>query len=129
MQLILFSEQKVRTRHDAVPAKATTLQLLVTEEKAEKATTATQGLLWLLRGLEFTCKALQIAQADTSKELSAAFTEAYGVTLKQYHNFVVKGIFAVCQSRASISHADPAPGRDEGLPLPQGLLCQIDFRP
>ena len=97
--------QKTRTRYLAEPSKSATLQELVTNEKADKSTTATQGLLWLIRGLEFTCKALQIAQADPSKELSAAFTEAYGVTLKQYHNFVVKGVFAVRFSyRAQCCH-------------------------
>ena len=51
--------------------------------------------MWLLRGLSFTCKALQIAQANKSKELSVSFSEAYEGTLKKFHNFVVKGIFAV----------------------------------
>lgn len=51
--------------------------------------------MWLLRGLAFTCKALQVAQANASTELSVAFTQGYEATLKKYHNFVVKGIFAV----------------------------------
>ena len=51
--------------------------------------------MWLLRGLSFTCKALQIAQANTTEELYAAFTKAYEGTLKKFHNFVVKGIFSV----------------------------------
>ena len=66
-------------------------------EKGEKKRTATEGLMWLLRGLAFTCKALQIAQADASAELSAAFTQGYEATLKKFHNFVVKGIFAVSE--------------------------------
>ena len=63
---------------------------------------ATEGLMWLLRGLSFTCKALQVAQANKAKELSASFSEAYEATLKKYHNFVVKGIFAVRERAASI---------------------------
>lgn len=51
--------------------------------------------MWLLRGLSFTCKALQNAQANQTEELSVAFSKAYEVTLKKYHNFVVKGVFAV----------------------------------
>ncbi len=51
--------------------------------------------MWLLRGLSFTCKALQNAQANKSEELAAAFTKSYEVTLKKFHNFVVKGIFGV----------------------------------
>lgn len=68
---------------------------MVLNEKGEKKRKATEGLLWLLRGLQFTCKALQSAQADASQELSAAFATAYDGTLKAFHNFVVKGVFSV----------------------------------
>jgi hypothetical protein len=51
--------------------------------------------MWLLRGLAFTQKSLQTAQTNPSEELSAAFTKGYEGSLKQYHNFVVKGVFAV----------------------------------
>lgn len=95
-------------------------------EKGEKKRTATEGLLWLLRGLAFTCKALQAAQADAAVELSAAFTQAYDVTLKKYHNFVVKGIFSVrapSSSYTSPAHArDGGAGRDEGVPVPRDVL-------
>lgn len=64
-------------------------------EMAEKKSTATQGLLWLTRGLSFTCKALQATQKDKNLELSAAFQNAYTSTLKEYHNFIVKQVFAV----------------------------------
>jgi len=53
--------------------------------------------MWLLRGLSFTCKALQNAQANKNEELATAFTSSYEVTLKKFHNFVVKGIFAVSE--------------------------------
>jgi Glycolipid transfer protein (GLTP) len=64
-------------------------------EKGEKKRTATEGLMWLVRGLAFTCQALNAMQADKSVELSAAFGRAYERTLKQFHNFVVKSAFAV----------------------------------
>jgi intein/homing endonuclease len=67
----------------------------VQNEKGEKKRTATEGLMWLLRGLSFTGTALQATQSNKSKELTASFSEAYDVTLKKYHNFVVKGIFSV----------------------------------
>ena len=51
--------------------------------------------MWLLRGLDFTSKALQNAQANQSEELSVAFSKAYEGTLKKHHNFVVKGVFSV----------------------------------
>ncbi|PPQ66332.1 hypothetical protein CVT26_011163 [Gymnopilus dilepis] len=108
---------KVRARYEAAPTLSSTLELLVENEKNEKKRTATEGLLWLLRGLSFTCKALQNAQSNKSEELSAAFTKSYDVTLKKFHNFVVKGIFAVamkaCPYRADFYTklaADPAGG-------------------
>ncbi|RPD78609.1 het-c2 protein [Lentinus tigrinus ALCF2SS1-7] len=108
---------KVRARYDAAPAQSSTLELLVVNEKGEKKRTATEGLMWLLRGLSFTCKALLAAQANPSTELSAAFTGSYEVTLKKFHNFVVKGIFSVamkaCPYRADFYSklaADPAGG-------------------
>ncbi|THH17872.1 hypothetical protein EW146_g3012 [Bondarzewia mesenterica] len=108
---------KVRARYDATPALSDTLERLVENEKGEKKRTATEGLMWLLRGLSFTCKALQNAQANQSEELSAAFSKSYEVTLKKFHNFVVKGIFAVsmkaCPYRADFFaklRADPAGG-------------------
>ncbi|KAI0088166.1 het-c2 protein [Irpex rosettiformis] len=87
--------EKVRTRYNAAPTQSATLEELVINEKGEKKRIATEGLLWLLRGLDFTCKALQNAQAKKETELTDAFTEAYGVTLKQYHSFVVRPIFAL----------------------------------
>ncbi|KAI0302692.1 het-c2 protein [Russula brevipes] len=108
---------KVRARYDEAPTLSNTLENLVLNEKGEKKRKATEGLLWLLRGLQFTCKALQSAQADASQELSAAFATAYDGTLKAFHNFVVKGVFAValkaCPYRADFFNklkADPAGG-------------------
>jgi hypothetical protein len=67
--------------------------------------------MWLLRGLSFTCKALESAQANPTEELSPAFTKSYEATLKKFHNFVVKGIFAVrALSPSSIDqNAAPTP--------------------
>ncbi|KAJ3807160.1 glycolipid transfer protein domain-containing protein [Lentinula lateritia] len=86
---------KVRARYDAAPAQSATLEELVKNEQGEKKRTATEGLMWLLRGLAFTCTALLNAQANENEELSVAFTKGYERTLKQYHNFLVKGIFSV----------------------------------
>ena len=85
----------MRARYDAEPSKSQTLELLVKNEMSEKKTTATQGLLWLTRGLSFTCKALQEAQASKQKELSEAFNASYEKTLKTHHSFVVRPVFAV----------------------------------
>lgn len=87
--------QKVRARYDETPTLSNTLEKLVENEKGEKKRKATEGLMWLLRGLKFTCKALQLEQANASLELAEAFTKSYEDNLKVYHNFVVKGIFSV----------------------------------
>jgi hypothetical protein len=68
---------------------------LVENEKSEKNRVATEGLLWLLRGLSFTCKALQYSQKDEKCELAEAFNTSYGETLKKHHTFFVRPIFAV----------------------------------
>ncbi|KAH9839131.1 het-c2 protein [Rhodofomes roseus] len=108
---------KVRARYEANPEQSATLEQLVENEKGEKKRTATEGLMWLLRGLGFTCKALQNVQANASEELSVAFTKSYDVTLKKFHNFLVKGVFAVamkaCPYRADFYTklaSDPAGG-------------------
>jgi hypothetical protein len=68
---------------------------LVENEKGEKKKTATEGLMWLLRGLSFTCKALQNSQSNKSQELSVAFTSSYEATLKKFHGILIRPIFSV----------------------------------
>ncbi|KJA20023.1 hypothetical protein HYPSUDRAFT_43628 [Hypholoma sublateritium FD-334 SS-4] len=116
---------KVRARYEATPTLSATLESLVANEQGEKKRVATEGLLWLLRGLSFTCKALENAQANASEELSAAFTKSYENTLKKFHNFVVKGIFAVamkaCPYRADF-YAKLAADPSGGTPATQEKL-------
>ncbi len=120
--------QKVRARYDETPTLSNTLEKLVENEKGEKKRKATEGLLWLLRGLQFTCKALQNAQANASEELAEAFSKSYEGTLKAFHNFVVKGIFAV----GSLLPSSPrttfiiCSGRIESMPLSRGFLRKIE---
>jgi hypothetical protein len=87
--------QKVRARYEAAPALSATLEQLVNNEKGEKKRTATEGLMWLLRGLSFTCKALQNSQANKGQELSVSFTSGYEATLRKFHGILVRPIFAV----------------------------------
>ncbi|BGP37795.1 hypothetical protein JCM10450v2_001727 [Rhodotorula kratochvilovae] len=86
---------KIRTRYNAAPAQSATLEQLVENEKGEKKRTATEGLLWLLRGLRFTQIALARSHADKTEELADSFSKAYEQTLKKHHSFVVKPIFAL----------------------------------
>ncbi|KAF8348253.1 glycolipid transfer protein domain-containing protein [Amanita rubescens] len=110
---------KVKARYDAAPTLSGTLQSLVENEKGEKKRTATEGLMWLLRGLSFTCMALQFSQADEKEELSASFTKGYEGSLKKHHNFVIKGVFSVamkaCPYRKDF-YAKVAADPDGGAP-------------
>lgn len=84
---------KIRTKLLADPAGSGTLQDLVLSEANTKTKTATQGLLWLSRGLQFTSQAMRETVENPSKELAVTFTDAYSKTLSQYHGMLVKPIF------------------------------------
>ncbi|KAF2272031.1 glycolipid transfer protein [Westerdykella ornata] len=90
--------KKIRDRQLAAPTLSETLQDLVINELKEKKHVATEGLLWLSRGLDFTAQALRSNLANPSEELSASFRGAYGNTLKPHHSFVVKPIFSAAMS-------------------------------
>jgi len=51
--------------------------------------------MWLLRGLSFTCKALQDSQSNKAQELATSFTLAYEATLKKFHGILIRPIFTV----------------------------------
>lgn len=91
--------QKIRARQLASPEQSSTLQSLVKAELATKKHTATEGLLWLTRGLDFTAQALRADIACSgSQELSASFRSAYTSTLAPHHSFMVKPIFSAAMS-------------------------------
>jgi len=90
--------KKIRDRQLASPLKSETLQDLVRHELEEKKHTATEGLLWLNRGLDFTSKGISINLNAPTEELSVSFRSAYGDTLKPHHSFVVKPIFSAAMS-------------------------------
>ncbi|KAJ3306468.1 hypothetical protein HDV03_005078 [Kappamyces sp. JEL0829] len=96
---------KIKTRYEASPDKSKTLQSLVLAEKTEKNKNATEALLWLKRGLEFTSLALRHNIDNPNEELSASFSKAYGETLSKFHSFLIRPIFSVamsaCPSRAN----------------------------
>lgn len=91
--------QKVRARYDAAPDLSGTLERLVENERGEKKRTATEGLMWLLRGLSFTCKALQISQSNKTQELSVSFSSSYEATLKKFHGILIRPVFTVSHHR------------------------------
>lgn len=103
--------KKIRDRQTFAPQTSTTLQSLVRSELAQqspKTHTATEGLLWLTRGLDFTAQALRhdvtanaSVTADAAKprqELADSFRASYKTTLAPHHSFLVKPIFSAAMS-------------------------------
>jgi hypothetical protein len=99
---------KVRTRYLAHPLLSKSLQGLVRSELSQRQHKATEGLLWLVRGLDFTAQALRqdlIANsgilandAKPSQELADSFKTSYKQTLAPYHGFLVKPVFNMAMS-------------------------------
>jgi len=95
---MLGNVEKLRKRFLAAPLESQNIQDLVRNELKTKSHTATEGLLWLVRGLEFTCTALTQNLANHEHELSESFRSAYGVTLKPHHSFLIKPVFSAAMS-------------------------------
>ncbi|KAL8825736.1 MAG: hypothetical protein Q9170_007680 [Blastenia crenularia] len=95
---MLGNIKKVRDRQLLSPANSSTIQSLVRSELAQKKHTATEGLLWLVRGLTFTSLALRHSLSNPTSELSHSFRTAYTSTLKPHHSFLVKPIFSAAMS-------------------------------
>ena len=99
---------KVRERQLAAPDTATTLQSLVKAELASKSHKATEGLLWLVRGLDFTAQALRAdltsnaaisaSEAKPTKELADGFRTSYKNPLAPHHSFLIKPVFSAAMS-------------------------------
>ncbi|KAK0388649.1 hypothetical protein NLU13_4892 [Sarocladium strictum] len=95
---MLGNVKKIRDRQLAAPAESENIQDLCRNELKTKKHTATEGLLWLVRGLEFTSIALSQNLAKSNEELADSFRSAYGSTLKPHHSFLVKPIFSAAMS-------------------------------
>jgi len=88
--------KKIRERMLSHPLQSETLQeLAANESKETKKPVATEGMMWLFRGLSFTATALRRSVTHKSEELNTSFNESYNVTLKKYHSFVVRPVFAL----------------------------------
>ncbi|EER38624.1 conserved hypothetical protein [Histoplasma capsulatum H143] len=70
---LLGNIKKIRDRQLAAPAESETLQALVLNEIKAKKNTASVGFLWLVRGLDFTAKALRHNISFPNDELSTSF--------------------------------------------------------
>uniref|UniRef100_A0A8D0B5X8 Pleckstrin homology domain-containing family A member 8 n=1 Tax=Salvator merianae TaxID=96440 RepID=A0A8D0B5X8_SALMN len=75
-----------------------TLQKIVLHEvstqEAQIRHSATQALLWLKRGLRF-LKEFLTELKNGGKNIQTALNNAYGRTLRRYHGWVVRGVFAL----------------------------------
>lgn len=95
---MLGNVAKIRKRQLEAPGVSATLQALVINELKTKKHNATEGLLWLFRGLQFMEEALSRNIKSESEELNASFNEAYKVTLSEFHGFLARGGFKLAMS-------------------------------
>lgn len=91
--------QKVRAYLAANPDSGKTLESLLAAEKAKfpnvKDRKASEGLMWLLRGLKFTARGLRHNVNNPTEELSASFTKGYEESLRKWHGMMVRPLFSV----------------------------------
>lgn len=85
--------KKIRTRQLTNPLANETLQDIVLGEVSEKKKDATQGMLWLTRGLRFTADAMRRSIENPTEELADSFTASYNATLTKYHNMLIRPVF------------------------------------
>ncbi|KAM5359860.1 hypothetical protein ACJZ2D_014159 [Fusarium nematophilum] len=95
---MLSNVEKLRVRQTAAPAESGNVQDLCRNELKTKKHDATEGALWLVRGLDFTCQALARNVANPSEELADSFRASYADTLKPHHSWLVKPIFSAAMS-------------------------------
>ncbi|KAI5120183.1 hypothetical protein M0805_002651 [Coniferiporia weirii] len=86
----------VRTTHASNPDGCSTLEKLVHSEANDHTKHGTASLRRLLRGLLFTCRALQDALAHPHEEkLQPSFSRAYDSVLRHHHGFAVRMVVQV----------------------------------
>ncbi|KAF5312940.1 hypothetical protein D9619_003834 [Psilocybe cf. subviscida] len=83
----------VRSRFQALPDQTHSLEQLVRTDNEPKH--ATPCLVRLIRGLLFTCRALQHMQRDRNAALHVCFKRSYDEVLKHHHNFVIRSTVSV----------------------------------
>ncbi|XP_053323714.1 pleckstrin homology domain-containing family A member 8 [Spea bombifrons] len=90
--------KKINQKYITDKEEFTTLQKIVLHEVhanvAHVRNSATEALLWLKRGLKF-LYAFLTELKNGQNDIQAALSNAYGRTLRQYHGWVVRGVFAL----------------------------------
>ncbi|XP_065834793.1 pleckstrin homology domain-containing family A member 8-like isoform X2 [Oscarella lobularis] len=89
---------KLSKKYKTNPRKFHTLQQIVNDELANNTSTArnsaTDALLWLKRGLEFIhCFLIEVVHGQ--QDLTVAAGKAYERTLRRFHGWIVRGVFAL----------------------------------
>ncbi|MCI4374574.1 hypothetical protein PGIGA_G00007840 [Pangasianodon gigas] len=87
-------QQKLQSDPDNFPTLQSIVLHEVQMEVAQVRNSATEALLWLKRGLKFLKEFLSEVDAG-EQDIHAALNNAYGKTLRQYHGWVVRGVFAL----------------------------------
>uniref|UniRef100_A0A8H7N2J2 Glycolipid transfer protein domain-containing protein n=1 Tax=Bionectria ochroleuca TaxID=29856 RepID=A0A8H7N2J2_BIOOC len=95
---MLFNVGRIREQQTAAPAESTTLQDLVEHELKSNKQNAADGLLWLIRAIDFTLRALKRTVDNPKEELAESFRNSYKETLKPYHPFWIKPVFTASMS-------------------------------
>ncbi|KAH8111774.1 glycolipid transfer protein [Phellopilus nigrolimitatus] len=86
----------VRTTYTSRPDTCHTLEKLVHSEVDDHNKHGTASLRRLLRGLLFTCRALQNARANPQEDkLQPSFSRAYDTVLRHHHNFAIRTVVQV----------------------------------
>lgn len=90
--------KKIHQKLVSDPERFPTLQSIVLHEVhtdvAQVRNSATEALLWLRRGLKFLKEFLSQVNAG-ERDIHGALNNAYGKTLRQYHGWVVRGVFGL----------------------------------
>ncbi|XP_053700021.1 pleckstrin homology domain-containing family A member 8 [Synchiropus splendidus] len=86
--------QKMMSDPDIYPTLQSIVLHEVETDVAQVRNSATEALLWLRRGLKF-LKEFLWAINGGEQDIQGALNAAYGKTLRQYHGWVVRGVFAL----------------------------------
>ncbi|EMD39106.1 hypothetical protein CERSUDRAFT_133962, partial [Gelatoporia subvermispora B] len=85
----------VRSQYEATSGESPTLEALVVYEASTGHRHGIACLVRLIRGLLFTCQALQNLQTDHSAELHVCLKRSYDTNLKHHHSFIIRSAVSV----------------------------------
>ncbi|CDH52680.1 glycolipid transfer [Lichtheimia corymbifera JMRC:FSU:9682] len=121
--------KKIQDRLLKDPVNSSTLEGLMAAEAPEKKRVATEGLLWLSRGLDFTAQALRRSIENPAEELNVSFTKAYEATLRKHHGMMVRPVFALAMKACpyrKVFYEKIGAVTDEALELMKKWLAALE---